>query len=164
MDLFFLRHGIAVEREQWKGDDRERPLSDEGILRMEAEAKTMARLDMGLERIICSPFIRARRTAEIVARALGLTEKPVQDARLAPGFDSAGLERILREHRPVRALMLVGHEPDFSRLAGWLTGGRVEFKSGSLARVGLREPDLRRSTLLWLLPPGLMAIDAPTRA
>ncbi len=158
MDLFLLRHGIAVEREEWEGDDRERPLSEDGVSRMQAEAKTMASLGLGLERIFCSPFTRARRTAEIVAKALGLANALAEDERLQPGFDPAGLERILRERRGVKALMLVGHEPDLSRLIGKLTGARVEFKSGSLARIGLPDPKSPKGTLLWLLPPAAMTM------
>jgi phosphohistidine phosphatase len=156
MDLFLLRHGVAVEKEQWTGGDAQRPLSREGTGRMEAEARTMARLGMGLDRILCSPFVRARQTAQIVARALDLREPPAPDERLSPGFDSGSLESILGENEGAKALMLVGHEPDFSRLIGGLTGGRVEFKSGSLARVALPRPGLRVCTLLWLLPPGVM--------
>jgi phosphohistidine phosphatase len=34
-------------------------------------------------------------------------------------------------------LLLVGHEPDLSRLVGELTGGRVDLKKGGLAIVRL---------------------------
>ncbi len=161
MDLFLLRHGIAVEREEWEGDDRERPLSEDGVSRMQAEAKTMASLGLGLERVVCSPFTRARQTAEIVAKTLGLTNALAEDERLEPGFDSVGLERILRERRGLKTLMLVGHEPDLSRIIGKLTGARVEFKSGSLARIGVPDPQSPKGTLLWLLPPGALAIGRP---
>jgi len=46
MKLYFLRHGIAVDREEWKGNDFDRPLTDEGRERMAREAKTIAKLDL----------------------------------------------------------------------------------------------------------------------
>ncbi len=35
MKLYFLRHGLAGDRSQWKGDDAKRPLTEEGKEKME---------------------------------------------------------------------------------------------------------------------------------
>ncbi len=51
---------------------------------------------------------------------------------------------------PDERVLLVGHEPDFSRTAFDLTGGRVDLKKGGLAAVRV-EPG--GGTLLVLLRP-----------
>lgn len=158
MDLFFLRHGEAQGREEWKGDDEERPLSEEGAARMRREAKTLAGLSLGVSLILSSPLVRALETAEIVAAALGLKDSPLTDRRLAPGFNATALREILSEHAGAAALLLVGHEPDFSEtIEACIGGGRVECKKGGLARLDITDPLRPRGSLLWLLPPRVLA-------
>ncbi|MGO9410800.1 MAG: phosphohistidine phosphatase SixA [Spirochaetia bacterium] len=158
MDLYFLRHGDALGKEEWKGDDNARALSDEGVARMAREAKTLAGLSLGISLILSSPLVRAVKTAEIVAAALGLRDSLLTDKRLSPGFDLPALREILSDHAEVGALMLVGHEPDFSEtIAACIGGGRVECKKGGLARLDITDPLRPRGSLLWLLPPRVLA-------
>jgi phosphohistidine phosphatase len=158
MELYFLRHGDAGTPPGWKGTDEQRPLSREGAARMRREAKAIARLRLPLEAILASPLLRARQTAEIVARAVGLRDGVSVDERLRPGFGKGELEQILIAHRVIRGLMLVGHEPDFSRvISAWTGGGRVEMQKGSLARVDLPTLAPGAGVLAWLLPPGVLA-------
>jgi phosphohistidine phosphatase len=158
MEIYFLRHGDAGSRESWKGSDASRPLSDEGAARMEREASTLALLRLPLDLIITSPLVRAQQTAEIVARRLNLMDALVEDERLAPGFGAAELGSIMREHRALTALMLVGHEPDFSTvIAACIGGGRVDCKKGGLARVDFQDPSSLSGLLAWLLPPRVLA-------
>jgi len=158
MDLYFLRHGDALGREEWKGDDNARVLSEEGAARMLREARTMAGLSLGIALILSSPLLRALKTAEIVAESLGLQDSLLTDKRLSPGFDLPALREILADHAEVGALLLVGHEPDFSEtIAACIGGGRVECKKGGLARVDITDPLKPRGSLLWLLPPRVLA-------
>jgi phosphohistidine phosphatase SixA len=54
--------------------------------------------------------------------------------------------------------MLVGHEPDFSRtIAACIGGGAVECGKGGLALVRIEETPSLKGTLLWLLPPKVLA-------
>jgi phosphohistidine phosphatase len=152
--LFFLRHGRAMARADWSGDDDLRPLTPEGEAAMAREARTIAAMDLGLKVIITSPLARARRTAEIVAEAAGGGVSVVEDERLAGGFDVKALRAVVAEHGTPKALMLVGHEPDFSTVVGALIGGgRVVCKKGGLARVDAADGDLKAAELAWLLPP-----------
>lgn len=136
MNLYFLRHGLAEEREVWEGSDFDRPLTKKGKDRMKRSAEKIAELELGLDTVITSPLKRAYETAEIVADQLEDCRLK-EDQRLGPGFNAAMLERILGEYSDAEALMLVGHEPDFSQTIEELTGGRVVCKKGSLARVDL---------------------------
>jgi phosphohistidine phosphatase len=158
MDLYFLRHGDALGKDEWKGDDNARVLSEEGVARIRREAKTLAELSLGISLILSSPLIRAMKTAEIMASALGLEGSFLAEKRLSPGFDMPKLEDILADHAEVGALMLVGHEPDFSEvIAACIGGGRVECKKGGLARLDITDPPKPKGSLLWLLPPRVLA-------
>jgi len=160
MEIYFLRHGDAGAKDQWTGRDEERPLSPEGTARMERVAAALSRLALPVELIITSPLVRARQTAEIVARRLSLKDVLKEDRRLEPGFGVDELSSILQDHRGVRALMLVGHEPDFSRVISTrIGGGSVEVKKGGIARVDIDSPSSPRGSLVWLVPPRLLAAD-----
>jgi phosphohistidine phosphatase len=158
MELYFLRHGLA-DRSAWNGADDERPLTEEGALRMAREAESLARLDLAPEVILTSPLVRARQTAQIVAERLGLLSRLQVDERLAADFGAARLPVMLADHPGASSLLLVGHEPSFSETVGELTGGKLVFKKGGLARVDLEpgEPGEPLSgTLVWLLPPKIL--------
>ena len=159
MRIYFLRHGRALPRTEWKGDDAERPLSAEGAEAMEREGQAIARLDLAPDAIITSPLARAERTAEIVATHLDMRGRLARDERLAPGFGAKQLAEIVRENPEATALMLVGHEPDFSTIISALIGGGdVACRKGGLARVDLTESSAKRGQLVWLIPPSALTL------
>ena len=152
MKIYFLRHGIAVEPEDWKGNDYDRPLTSDGRERMEQEAKAIRKLDLDLDAILTSPLVRAKDTAAIVADALKLTV--TEDERLGGDFDVAALEAILQDHAEATALMLVGHEPSFGAVVGRLIGeARLELKKGGLACVELPDAKTMTGELRSLITP-----------
>ena len=155
LSVYFLRHGQAGDSEDWQGDDAKRPLTSDGKKRMQREAAGIKTLKLPLKLILSSPLTRAHQTAEIVAESLGVPL--VEDDRLAPGFGPPTLRAILHEHRSAGALMLVGHEPDFSDTVSRVTGGsRLPLKKGALAAVEFDDPDSVRGILLWLIPPKVL--------
>ncbi|MBP1597802.1 MAG: phosphohistidine phosphatase, SixA [Acidobacteria bacterium] len=159
MELYFLRHGLAESRSEWKGDDADRPLTQEGVERMERSAAMIARLGLEPDAILTSPLARARQTALIAAAALKARDTVLLDRRLGPGFDIEQLAAILRDHASARALMLVGHEPSFSEtISALIGGGRVVCKKGGLACVDLPDVSNLSGELLWLIPPRLLAV------
>jgi phosphohistidine phosphatase len=154
MKLYFLRHGIAANRDEWSGDDASRPLTSEGRKCMEREAKGMEDLNVCPDRIITSPLKRAKETAQIVAERLHLEDKLIEDERLAGSFDAGRLAELLRDHKTDQTLMLVGHEPDFSETIGELIGGAsLDLKKGGLARIDLDDASAKHGALVWLIPP-----------
>jgi phosphohistidine phosphatase len=159
MKLYFLRHGEAGEPGEWQGEDALRPLTDEGRRRMTREARTLERLDFGVDRIISSPLVRAVQTAEIVATALRRRNRLVEDRRLGVDFGSEFLAEMLLEYEDARDLMLVGHEPSMSATIGRLIGGTVELKKGGLARVDVHDRTQAHGVLDWLLPPRVLLLD-----
>ncbi len=158
MILYFLRHGLAGDKTKWQSDDTLRPLTQEGSASMIKTAETLAAMNFNLDLIISSPLVRAYQTAEIVARRLRMLDSLVQDERLSPGVGFQGLTGILGDHFGHDAIMLVGHEPDFSgMLTTLIGGGKLVLQKGGLARVDLigKEPLLGK--LVWLLPRELLA-------
>ncbi len=158
MKLYFLRHGQAGQRSQWEGDDAVRPLTEEGKQRMAREADFFATIGLQVDHILTSPLVRAYQTAEIVAERLNLKDKLVHDDRLAPGFGTSEVKKILDDYPDANAIMLVGHEPDFSStISKLIGGGEVVCKKGGLACVNLSGHGSLEGELVWLIPPSVLA-------
>lgn len=156
MQLYFVRHGAAGVREEWKGDDDKRPLTKAGKQQIQDVAETLVALNIIPDALLTSPLTRAVETADILAAHLHSPKKPQQDERLMPGFDTERLAEILVDYPNAAALMLVGHEPDFSSIIGDLIGGRIVLKKGGLALVELTDITDLSGELLWLIPPKLL--------
>lgn len=119
--LYLLRHAKAMA---WDGNitDFDRPLVQRG----RDDAATLAahlKADGVLpDRIISSPALRARETAEIFAETLGYAADQI-DYR-AEIYDENSTEALLKLLHALGEsygkLMLVGHDPAFSELAGYL--------------------------------------------
>ncbi len=160
MELYFLRHGLADDRADWTDNDNARPLTKAGKKRLADEARAMVHLKLDVDTIITSPLVRARQTADIVAKHLDLTGGVVEDERVAPGFNLEKLSEIVRDHPDAQGLMVVGHEPDFSATVGALIGhAAVVMKKGGLAYVHVTELSPLQGELVWLIPPKFLAGD-----
>jgi phosphohistidine phosphatase len=122
--IWFLRHGDAEDGD----DDFARELTEKGERQSRDAGRALAELGVELDACITSPLVRAKQTAELACQALGL--EPEEANELSGGdFDPHGLTAGRGN------VLLVGHEPDFSRAVGDLTGARVEMKKGGIAAV-----------------------------
>jgi phosphohistidine phosphatase len=148
MLIYFLRHGEA-DWPDWKRPDDERPLTEKGKKEMHQVGAFLANLSVKPDVVLTSPLPRAWQTAEIAAHYIDA--KSVEDDLLAPGFGRAELKKLLKK-RSYQSLMVVGHEPDFSRTIGKLTGARIKLAKAGIALVEI-DGDLKCGKLLWLLPP-----------
>jgi len=92
--------------------------------------------------------VRAVDTARLACRALNI--EPIAHEPLAAGFEVDDAIELLRAHGDDARVLVVGHEPDFSRVVHDLTGGKVDFKKGGVAAVRV---DGRPAELLVLLRP-----------
>jgi 8-oxo-dGTP pyrophosphatase MutT (NUDIX family)/phosphohistidine phosphatase SixA len=120
--LVVLRHGHARRRDDWHGEDRLRPLSEEGL----AEAQRLVPLlaAFGVERVVSSDATRCRQTVEPFAAGLGVTvevhadldEEHADDASVARRLAALLADpapSVLCTHRPLlpAALTAIGVEP-----------------------------------------------------
>ena len=164
MRLYLMRHGPAGDSESWQGDDRLRPLTGKGQQKVRAAADGLKRLDPGVDVLVSSPLVRARQTADIVAKALHLTV--AEQEALAPGFGLTELASLLANHTDAQGVMLFGHEPDFSAVIGQLIAtpdaAQVEMKKGACCALDLPDPAAAQlagsATLLWLMTPRQLAL------
>src|SRR5439155_10998029 len=148
MYLYFLRHGEA-DWPNWNKPDDDRPLTERGKKEMKKVAAFLARLDLSLDQIVTSPLPRAAQTAKAVAKCFELDLQ--EDKLLEPGFGSSELKQLLKKCS-ADSLMVVGHEPDFTKTISALTGASLKLSKAGLALVDL-DPATMRGRLLWLFPP-----------
>jgi phosphohistidine phosphatase len=155
MNIYFLRHAIAVPRGTRGVKDENRPLTKEGIRKMKEIAAGMRQLQLKFDRLVTSPLLRARETADIVADAFG-QEVEIWKS-LDPSEDPRQLVAALRKLKD-EDVLLVGHEPHLSQFISVLISGgpdvQIDFKKGGLCKVSSDDPVYGRcGTLHWLLAP-----------
>jgi phosphohistidine phosphatase len=159
MRLYILRHGVAEDRSPSQRD-WDRRLTPAGIAEMRLAAAGMRRLGLRFDAVITSPLVRARETAELVIEGLANPPALQEDERLACGA-GLGEYRTLLAPLPEKAhVLLVGHEPDCSRLIADLTGGEVRMKKASLACVDAAGIAAGAGVLRWLLEAEHLAAAA----
>lgn len=162
MNLLIVRHGIAVER----GDpaypwDDDRPLTPEGMHKFRISARGLREVAPRLERIVVSPLIRARQTAEILRDAAAPGLELVIEPHLEPGGDFDSTAKALLAFQE-ETIAIVGHEPHVSGFTAYLLAGpqshaSLLFKKGAAALVtfpGRLQPGA--GTLQWLMQPGAL--------
>ena len=153
--LYVLRHGIAQPHGAPGVADDDRELTPKGEDRMRAAARGLGGLDLKLDRIVTSPLPRARRTAEIVAEALGVVLETADALRAGNPADA--IREWLRG-RTEKRLMIVGHEPSLSDLLGLMLGvngpSPFELKKGGV--VALCREDVGPYRLQWAMTPAIL--------
>ena len=166
MQLFLLRH---AEAESEAASDEARILTAKGSKQAESVGKFCLAHGLVPEIILSSPLKRAEETARLVARELN-SPKLVQIAdflragmtteRALSGLREYLIDLMKREKYPAEAgVMLVGHEPDFSSLAGDLIGGRsrsVHFRKAALLAISLQELKAGAGTIEFFVPVRLL--------
>ena len=168
MNLYLLRHGIAVEPgTPGFEDDADRTLIPKGERRLREAAAAMKKLELSFDLILSSPFLRAKQTSDIVAGELKLRKRLEFSDELAPGGGSKALIQRLSGWEPApENVLLVGHEPSLSRLISLLVSGdadaaAVEMKKGGLCKLEIVELDYGQcARLAWLLTPAQMELMA----
>jgi phosphohistidine phosphatase len=115
VQLYLVRHAEAASGEP----DELRPLTREGREAARQLGRLLAAEGVRPDAVLTSPLLRARETAVELARAAGLEPEP--DERLAPGASADGVRAAAGERG--RTVVVVGHQPDCSRIAAALTGG-----------------------------------------
>src|SRR5262249_23083469 len=85
MNLYLLRHGLAAELgTHGLPRDAERPLTEKGERKLWRIAEGIGALELSFDLILSSPYLRARQTAEIIAKALHASRKIELSESLTP--------------------------------------------------------------------------------
>lgn len=161
MQLYIVRHGIAVDREDPKCPvDPERYLTEEGIEKTKQVAKGVAEVGAVPELMLSSTYLRAFQTAEIFARAL---EFPVQKIGktelLLPGAEPLQLFRHLAKDKDLSVVYIFGHAPHLDDVIATAIGS--EHHISALKKAGVAMVELKRivpptGELVWLATPKLL--------
>src|SRR2546427_7367408 len=159
MDCVLLRHGIAVERDEWEGTDADRPLTERGAKRVAQVAAGLMRLDVQPTHILSSPLIRAIETAKIAHSSLRVRSAVHIVDELLPDAPPDRLLSILHELPPESCVLCVGHEPQLGMAASVLLSGRASasfpLKKAGACLIELPTPAKPgRGVLRWWLMPG----------
>src|SRR2546428_12294889 len=102
MQLLVVRHGIAVEQDEWArehSDDTERALTAEGKKKMKECAKGLRAIVPRVDVLATSPLTRALQTAAILATVYDKGAPVIVDA-LSPGQHPPALAAWLRPPGP----------------------------------------------------------------
>ena len=118
MDIFLIQHAQAMSSEQ----DPARPLSKEGVANIERVAGHAERLRLTADRIYHSGKLRAKQTADILARRLGFSDKVEVKKGLDPSDSVASIRDWLGQlsSEGMRSIVIVGHLPFLDKLASLL--------------------------------------------
>jgi phosphohistidine phosphatase len=154
MRLYFLRHGIAQDISETNGSDFARALTSKGVERLETSAQVMKNLGLKPAKIFSSPLVRARQTAEIVGKVIGV--EVTVESKVGPGFSAQAVRALIADLGTGGDVMFVGHEPNMSEVVSALSGGgHVVMKKGSLARLDVYALQPLRCALVWLIAPAV---------
>jgi phosphohistidine phosphatase len=159
MQLLFVRHAIAEEREDFARtgkDDRLRPLTDEGRKKMKQVARGLKAQVPKIDLLATSPLTRAAQTAAILDSVYGGLDE-VEIEELSPEAAPVDFLRWLRKQKAER-LAVVGHEPSISLVLSWLLTGNerriFSFRKGGACLIEFAgEVGAGTATLLWAMTP-----------
>jgi len=161
MQLFIVRHGIAIDREDPKcPPDPERYLTEEGVKKTRGVARGIVVLGITADLFLSSPYVRAVQTAEIFAEAL---EYPKQRIRrsdlLLPGAEPSLFFRELARDKKSSSVFCFGHAPHLDDLIATSLGSKhhlTSLKKAGAALVELRRLSPPSGQLIWLATPKLL--------
>lgn len=141
--FYLVRHGEAEGGAS--GGDAARRLTPGGRARFAALARAVGPR-LALSRILTSPLLRARETAELLAGATGAA---VQEDDALGSARSTGGDLLQLGRRAGAGAALVGHNPELAEAVG-LAGGDHRLPPGAIAAIDV---DGETCTLAWLEAP-----------
>lgn len=153
MLLQFLRHADA---EPFSDSDFSRKLTSKGNEQAAKVGKFLKSRQLVPDLILTSPLVRARQTADIVGKAVGVAPSVLEC--LACGMDIDSLFEELRPHANRKTVLVVGHQPDFSHAIAELLGMSdpllVNVRKASLTALEITD---------WNSPAGCLQYSIPAK-
>lgn len=153
MFLYLVQHAEAKREEE----DKERPLSDQGIKDITKIAKYVSHLNIKLDSIYHSTKLRAKQTAQILFDYLKPMKGLTETTGLSPMDDAGIWDSRLKEID--ENIMLVGHLPHLGRLSSLLIIGNTDKIIVSFKMAGitcLKRDEDKNWCLQWMLTPEIV--------
>ncbi len=159
MEVILIRHAKAETRDpnSWPDDDQ-RPLTAEGRAEQRAAARAMKKMGIKFDFLVTSPLLRARETADILAKGYRWAEAAQVAEELGHEYSVGAVVKLLAKYPPDAAVALVGHEPDFSNLTSALVSKdsdvNITFKKSGVVGIEFDgQAEVGKGTLLYHLKP-----------
>jgi phosphohistidine phosphatase len=152
MQLYLLRH---AEAEDDPTSDEQRALTTKGEKQARSVGKFCRNHSINPKIILSSPLRRAEQTARIFAGELDVPNAVQLAEFLRPGLTLERTFSGLEKYPEKASILLVGHEPDLSKLAGSLVGTRAEnihFRKATLMSVNLSKMESGTGMIDFLIP------------
>ncbi len=132
--LYILRHAQKDESnpDQYDYDIELTPKGEEDSKRIGQKLKEK---NICPDLIVSSPAIRARSTAEIVAKEIEYPRSVMYNETIYQAFLNEIIESITYTYDTVDTLMVVGHNPSLTALAISFTGYKEELKMANAIRI-----------------------------
>jgi phosphohistidine phosphatase len=161
MEIYVVRHGIAIDREDPKcPPDPERYLTEEGIDKTKTVARAVAALSASPDLLLSSPYVRAMQTAEIFASVLDYPKPKIRRTDLLlPGAEPTLFFRELAKDKQSSAIFIFGHAPQLDDLIASALGSKhhiTSLKKAGVALIELKRVFPPNGQMLWLAPPKLL--------
>ncbi|HKN74388.1 MAG TPA: phosphohistidine phosphatase SixA [Candidatus Acidoferrum sp.] len=161
MEIYIVRHGIAIDREDPKcPPDPERYLTEEGIEKTKRVAAAVAALSAAPDLLLSSPYVRAMQTAEIFAAALDYPKPKIRRTDLLlPGAEPTLFFREIAKDKQSSAIFLFGHAPQLDDIIAAALGSKhhiTSLKKAGVALLELKRLSPPSGQLVWLAPPKLL--------
>jgi len=152
MRLYVVRHGEAEARAE---TDAQRPLTARGRRQVDALWGELCRDGVRVERLVCSPYLRALQTAELIAGHYDGISPGILQLITPDDRPSAVIDWLAQQER-LDGLVLVSHMPLVALLSGLLIegeGARLPFGVGDVACFDLEYPAKASARLIWQRHP-----------
>ncbi len=161
MEVYVVRHGIAIDREDPKcPPDPERYLTEEGVEKTKRVAAAVAALGATPDLLLSSPYVRAMQTAEIFASALDYSKQKIRRTDLLlPGAEPSLFFRELAKDKQTSTLFVFGHAPQLDDIIAAALGSKhhiTSLKKAGVALLELKRVSPPNGQLVWLAPPKLL--------
>src|SRR6266852_1959206 len=161
MQLYIVRHGIAIDREDPKcPPDPERYLTEEGVEKTAQVANGVAALGIAGDLFLTSPYVRAVQTAEIFANALDYAKQKIRRTdMLLPGAEPSHIFRELAKEKQASSVLLFGHAPQLDDVIATALGSKkhlTALKKAGVALVELKRVSPPIGALVLLATPKLL--------
>jgi len=164
MELILVRHGQAEEGGN-RLNDAQRELTKEGKRSARQSAKALERYLPPKARLSLwsSPLIRARQTAQIIAKILDHDD--ITELECIGSGDLAGLTReLIGLAKDDTCVIVVGHEPHLSTWSQQICGLSLPFGKGSAAGITLFDTERPSGKLLWFFRAEAIDREKKSRA
>jgi len=157
MDIYLVQHAQAKSSEE----DPARPLSEEGVASIERVSAYAGKLGLTVDCIYHSGKLRAKQTAEILARHLNAADKLEMKKGLDPSDSIAPIRDWLGRLSSdgIRNILIVSHLPFLDKLTSLLVAGTedahvVAYQNAAIVRLVPKSTGSGYS-IQWIITPDI---------